>query len=1065
MKKKIPLIGVLLLLFMQHLSAQNRIISGVVNDQKGEPIIGASVLAKGTTTGTYTDASGKFTLIINQNVTTLVVKYLGMKNKEVEIGANTSLMISMEDDVLGLDEVVVTALGVSKEKKSLGYSSQEVGGGLISQSGEENVIQGLSSKFSGLFVNGSGGTPGASSKIIIRGPSTFTGNNQPLIVIDGVPIDNSTDGTVAGDYPFNETLNGVNNSNRAVDINPDDIENVSVLKGPAATALYGARAGSGVILITTKRGGGMGKKSINFNYSTSLEFSEVNKLPQRQLQYAQGVGGGKFDSLGNVIAEGAFDEGDPGPDGLWFTDDDVSSGTPNSWGPLINSIDRTPVDNANNFFETGVTFNNNFAINGSGQNSSFRLSFGHTNDKGIVPNTEFKRSTIRLNADHKITSYLSAGASINYINSGGLRAQNGSNLSGVMLSLMRAPASYDLSAGYETDAGDNRSYFYIYDNPYWTVYNNPYTDNTNRILGNVNFNLTPTDWLDISYRVGTDVYTDSRKQVFAIYSNDPANAPGGQIEENTKRYRQVYGDLLINVKHNLTKDLGFNGTIGNNLTQVYSQDLYARGRDLTIPKFYNLSNASNLFASEANVTTRTAAWFGDFGFDWRSTVFLNITGRNEWSSTWGPNINSVFYPSVNGSFVFTELLEENKILSFGKVRLGYAQVGINPPAYSSSTYYVSPLFTDGFTDGIGFPYLGQSGFGYSQSNILGNPDLKPERQIGREIGLELKFLNGRINLDVTYYNQLSKDILVTRPIASSSGFSNVYANAGEMVNKGIEISADADIVRGKDFIWNLGGNFSRNRNEVTKIADGLNSFNVESTFGDPEPYAYVGQQYGVLFGSMWARDPDGNIIVDESGIPLAADTFGVIGSPYPQWLSNIRNTFSYKGLSLTVLFDIRKGGDIWDGTIARMNRIGTTKESGDNRDKTFIVDGVKAVDDGNGNITYVKNDIEIDAFTYYNHVVGDGAFGVRENAIFDGSWVRLRELTLAYDLPVAKVFKNTPIKSLTARVTGRNVWLKTKYPGTDPETSLNGAGSNVQGYNYFNMPGTKSWLFGLSIGF
>ncbi|MFN5518272.1 MAG: carboxypeptidase-like regulatory domain-containing protein, partial [Bacteroidota bacterium] len=471
MKKKIPLIGVLLLLFMQHLSAQNRIISGVVNDQKGEPIIGASVLAKGTTTGTYTDASGKFTLIISQNVTTLVVKYLGMKNKEVEIGANTSLMISMEDDVLGLDEVVVTALGVSKEKKSLGYSSQEVGGGLISQSGEENVIQGLSSKFSGLFVNGSGGTPGASSKIIIRGPSTFTGNNQPLIVIDGVPIDNSTDGTVAGDYPFNETLSGVNNSNRAVDINPDDIENVSVLKGPAATALYGARAGSGVILITTKRGGGMGKKSINFNYSTSLEFSEVNKLPQRQLQYAQGVGGGKFDSLGNVIAEGAFDEGDPGPDGLWFTDDDVSSGTPNSWGPLINSIDRTPVDNANNFFETGVTFNNNFAISGSGQNSSFRLSFGHTNDKGIVPNTEFKRTTIRLNADHKITNYFSAGASINYINSGGLRAQNGSNLSGVMLSLMRAPASYDLSAGYETDAGDNRSYYYIYDNPYWTVYN------------------------------------------------------------------------------------------------------------------------------------------------------------------------------------------------------------------------------------------------------------------------------------------------------------------------------------------------------------------------------------------------------------------------------------------------------------------------------------------------------------------------------------------------------------------------------------------------------------------
>jgi TonB-linked SusC/RagA family outer membrane protein len=878
-------------------------------------------------------------------------------------------------------------------------------------------------------------------------------------------MDNSTEGTVAGDYPFNETLNGVNNSNRAIDINPDDIESISVLKGPAATALYGSRAGSGVILITTKRGTGMGKKSINFSYSTSLEFSKVNKLPERQLQYSQGTGGGKFNTDGVVVPEGNFIEGDPGPDGLWFTGDDVSSGTPNSWGALLSNIGRTPIDNAKDFFQTGVTYNNNFAITGSGQNSSFRLSFGHTNDKGIVPNTEFKRSTIRLNADHKITNYFSAGASINYINSGGLRAQNGSNLSGVMLSLMRAPASYDLSAGYETEAGDNRSYFAIYDNPYWTVYNNPYTDNTNRILGNVNFNLTPTDWFDISYRIGTDVYTDSRKQVFAIHSNDPANAPGGQIEENTKRYRQVYGDLLFNVKRNLSKNIGFRGTIGNNLTQVYSQDLYARGRDLTIPKFYNLSNASNLYASEANVTTRTAAWFGDFGFDWRSTVFLNITGRNEWSSTWGPNVSSVFYPSINSSFVFTELMKESKILSYGKLRIGYAQVGINPPAYSSATYYTSPLFTDGFTDGIGFPFLGQSGFGYSQLNILGNPDLKPERQIGREIGLELKLLNGRINMDVTYYNQLSKDILVTRPIASSSGFSNVYSNAGEMVNKGIEISADADVIKTKDFTWNFGGNFSRNRNEVTKIADGLKNFNIESTFGDPEPYAYVGQQYGVLFGSMWARDPDGNIIVGSNGIPVTADTFGVIGSPYPKWLSNIRNTFSYKGLSLTVLFDIRKGGDIWDGTIARMNRLGTTKESGDNRGKTFIVDGVKEVDDGNGNITYVKNDIEIDAFSYYNHVVGDGAFGVRENAIFDGSWVRLRELTLAYDLPIGKVWKKTPIKSLTARVTGRNVWLRTKYPGTDPETSLNGAGSNVQGFNYFNMPGTKSWLFGLNIGF
>ena len=1065
MKKKIPLIGMLLMLLIahQHLLAQTRILTGIVNDSKGEPIIGASVLVKSTTAGAYTDANGKFTLAAPENATTLVVKYLGMKNKEVEIGANTSFIIAMEPDELGLDKVVVTALGVSKDKKSLGYSSQEVNGNIVSESGETNVIQGLSSKFSGVFINGTGGGPGASSKIIIRGPSTFTGNNQPLIVLDGVPLDNSTDGLSAGDYPFNENLSGVNNSNRGIDINPDDIESVNVLKGPAATALYGARAGSGVILITTKRGSQLGKKQVHFSYNSSVEFSKVNKLPGRQLTYAQGVGGGKFNTDHVVNPEGVYITADPGPDGVWYTDDDVSYGTTSSWGPTNSSLGITPIDNAANFFKRGITTNNNFSISGSGNNSSFRLSLGNTVDKGVIPNTEFRRTSIRLNADQNITSYFSAGASINYIKSGGLRAQNGSNLSGVMLSLMRAPSSFDLR-NYETKAGDNNTYFVAYDNPYWSVYNNPYRDNVDRTIGNVNFKLTPLDWFYVTYRLGLDAYTDARKGIFAIGSNDPPNAPSGQITETAIRYRQIYGDLLFNVTRNITKDLGFTGTLGNNITQSYSQNIYARGRNLTIPKFYNLSNASNLYASESNATIRNAAWFIDAGFDWRSTVFINITGRNEWSSTWGSKTSSVFYPSINGSFVFTELMKTNKILSYGKIRLGYAQVGINPPAYSSSTYFTSPLFTDGFTDGIGFPYLGVNGYGYSLS-ILGNNDLKPERQIGREIGVELKFLNGRISLDATYYNQLSKDILVPRPIAASTGFAAYYSNAGEMTNKGIELSLGADVVKVKDFVWNLSGNFSRNRNEVIKVASTLKQFNVESTFGDIEPYAIVGQPYGVLFGSKWARDPNGNVIIGSNGVPVTCDTFGVIGNPYPKWLANVRNTFSYKGLSLTVLFDIRKGGDIWDGTVARMNNLGTSKESGDNRGKTFIVDGVKEVDDGNGNITYVKNDIEIDASTYYKSVVGDGPGSVRESAIFDGSWVRLRELTLAYDLPITKMWTKSPFKTITARVTGRNLWLKTKYPGTDPETSLTGAGSNVQGYNYFNLPGTKSWLISLSLGF
>ncbi len=1036
---------------------QGRTITGTVTSATdNQPLPGATVMVKGTTAGTVTDLDGKYVLVVPQDKDVLVYTFLGFTTKEESIGSRNVINVTMEEDVLGLETVVVTALGISKEKLSLGISTQEVGGDRIASSGEENFIQGLAAKAAGVQVYGSSGTPGASSKIIIRGPSTFTNENQPLVVIDGVPIDNSTTSTVAGDYPFNANLNGVSNSNRGIDVNPDDIESINILKGPAAAALYGSRAGSGAIIITTKRGNKIGDKGVHINFSSSLEMNQVNKLPAQQMMYAQGTGGGKLKNDGTLEVEGDYDTADPGPDLLWNTADDVSAGGPNSWGPLMTTLGIEPVDNPAEFFQTGLTYNNNLSISGGNEFGSLRLSLGNTQDNGIIPNTNYDRNSVRINSDMRIWEKFRISADANYINSGGTRAQNGSNLSGVMLSLMRAPTSYDLAAGYEYASGANRNYFSAYDNPYWTVYNNPFTDNVNRLIGNFAAIYNPLDWVTLTYRIGTDTYSDRRKQIFSIGSNDPANAPGGQIEENYINYQQVYSDLIATASRQITKDVNLNLTLGNNITTISSYNLYSRGRDLTIPDFYNMSNASDLYTSQFTSEQRNAAFFGEFGFEYQEMLFFTVTGRNEWSSTYGPSLGSAFFPSANMAFVFSEVLPTNNIWSFGKLRIAYAQAGIEPQPYSANTYFTSPLYTDGFTDGYSFPFLGFPGFGYSQLNTLGNPDLRPERLTGTELGVDLKFWNGRIDVEATVYNQESSDILLTKPIASTSGYSFVYDNAGAMVNKGVEVSLNVDAVKRKNLTWNIGGNFSRNVNEVTQLAEGVDEIEVEAGFGDPGAYVIVGQPYGLLYGSQWQYTEDGDLIIGSNGLPIIDTVSGVIGNPYPDWLANINTGLSWKGLTVSGLLDIRKGGDIWCGTIARMNRIGISEASAD-RDQTYVIEGV-VLNETTGE--YEENTIEIGPDKYFGDYLGDN--GATEQQVFDGSWVRLREVKVAYQFDMKDV---KVIKGLTVSATGRNLWLKTDYPGVDPETSLTGAGSNISGFDWFNNPGTRSFIFTVSAAF
>lgn len=1027
--------------------AQNRQITGVVTDGK-EPVIGASVSVKGTGIGTATDANGRYILTVPANAQSIVIKAMGMKTMEMNIAGLSEINVKLSNDVVKLDETVITAFGIERERKTLGYSSQKIGGDELRRSGEQNMIQGLSAKAAGVLVTGSGGTPGASSKVLIRGNVTFTGENQPLIVVDGVPIDNSTTQSVAGDYPFNENLQGVNNSNRGIDINPEDIESMNVLKGPAAAALYGVRAGAGAIIITTKRGK-KGAKTFSVDFNSSVELSQVNKLPKLQMKYSQGVGGGalKADKSGSIGAGSAR---------LGVVN---GVATPNSWGAVTqDTLGRAPYDNMGEFFQTGYTYNNNISITNTSENSSVRLSLGRMNQTGVVPNTDFKRTTVRLTADTRLSKKVMVGGTVNYINSGGTRPQNGSNLSGVMLGLLRAPNSYRLNdpdnGGYKNPDGTQRSYMTIYDNPWWTVNENPFRDDVNRMLGNVNLTYDPIDWMSVTYRIGTDVWTDERKQIFAVGSWAPDNAPGGEVSQNILRYQEVYSDFLVTLKKDLTKSIKGTLLLGNNMNHRYSQDLYSRGRDLGVPGNYNLNNAANLYSSEAHSIVRTYAHFFDLNLSYENYLFLGVSGRREVGSTFGPNNNSFFYPSANLSLVFTELVKI-PTLSFGKIRVAYAQAGVIPPAYATRTYFTRSTYTDGFTGGLSFPYGGINGYGYSSR--IGNPNLRPEKNTGREIGLDLRFFEGRLNIDATYFNQLSTDLLVDRPIAGSSGFNSSFENLGEMENRGLELLVSGTPIETKDFTWEVSVNFSRIRSEVKKLAPGVDEISLESGFASMGSYAIVGQPYGVFYGTKWQRNSAGQLVIGANGLPLVDPVRGNLGNPYPDWFGGIRNTFTYKNVSLSFLIDIRKGGTVWNGTWARLNNIGQTEESAEGREKAYVIEGVKASDG-------TPNDIVISSYNYFRTFKGDGGNAAAENSMQDGGWVRLRDIGLNYKFNLNGVVARY-VKNLELGVAGRNLILITDYTGVDPETSLTGAGSNIGGWDYFNNPGTKSYTFSLKASF
>lgn len=1040
------------------ISAQS--VKGTVTDaSSGEGLEGAAVVVKGTTIGALTDSDGNYSLRLPDGASALIFNFVGYKTVEEEINGRSTIDVSLSEDFLQVDEVVVTAIGLESNKKAVGYSVQNVDAGEIIDSRETNLVNALNSKVAGVTVVSSSGSPGASSNIRIRGSVSINGGNSPLFVIDGVPIDNSSSGNGVA---------GVDNSNRAIDVNPNDIESLTVLKGPAATALYGLRAANGAVIITTKSGQ---KGAPKINFSASYTADQINKMPVRQTQFAQGrPSGGDFIHRGPETFEG-FSWGPAVADLEYDGNTDYPYNLNGALVPKGTGNGRAAeVYDPYSFFVTGNTVDLNASVQGGTDNLNYYVSAGRLSSDGTVPNSTFERNSFRTRIQAQLTSKLSIGMAANYINSGGNRIQRGSNLRGVMLGLMRTSPTFDNGNGkvgteaandpasYLVADGTQRSYRAgVYDNPYWTVNKNPSRDNVNRLIGYASARYDFTDWLSVSYKLGIDQYTDERNSAIDIIPNWNV----GSVSFSTQTSRDLNSDLLLQINKNITEDLSFNATFGHNYfaTKVVTKSV--NGVTLATPDFYHISNATDVTAAEGIGQKEIVGLLGTINLGYKDFLYLNISGRNDWSSALPEGNNNFFAPAFSLGFVFTEAfgLQDNKVLPYGKLRASWGQVGLDAPLYVTSNYFNAAFNGgDGFIGGLTYPAFGTNAF--ERSTTLGNGNLTAELTTTFEIGAELKFLDNRLGLDVTYYDSRSEGQIIAIQLPAPTGFTSFVDNAGVITNSGIELVLNASPVRSRDFRWDIDMNFTRYQNVVEELAEGIENIGLAG-FTSTSSRVIVGQPYGAIFGSGFQKDDNGNTIIGDNGWPLQDPNVQYQGDPNPDWIAGIRNTFTFKGFRLSALLDVRQGGEMWCGTCGVINYFGTSQLSADERNNpSHVFEGVKQ--DGTPNTTEVQLvDAAAGLGAFYRVRYGFG--GITEMSVFETSWVRLRELTLSYSVP-RSALESLPFDAATITLSGRNLWLNTDYPGIDPETNLTGS-SNGFGLDYFNMPNTKSYGASLNLTF
>lgn len=1060
-------------------AAQVTTVRGIVTtEEDGEPVIGASVIVKGTALGTVTDVNGRFELSgLSPSATRLLISYISLMAKEVAIAPQVS--VTLKSDTHLLDEVVVTALGISREKKALGYTAQEVKQDALVQGKDNNLLNSLSGKIAGVRITNTQGDVG-SSRIVIRGETSIAGENQPLFIVDGIPVDNSQ---------LNARSSGRDFKNAIADLNPEDIKTLTVLKGPNAAALYGARAAHGAIVITTK-GGDKRQKGIGITLHSSTQVSFVATLPEFQNLFGQGAGG----RFSYVDGKGAG----------------VNDGVDESWGPrldiglLIPQFD-SPLDadgnrvatpwvshpnNVRDYFRMGISTNNGISIARGDDKYQFRVGYNYEKQVSIVPDAGTNKTNISLNTDYHLAKWIVVGATANYIvytapSLPGSATPSGSNVrsNSPMLQFLwfgRQVDTNSLKADYTRNW--NSSY---YDNPFWSASCNTQSQERHRLIGDLHAEFRLTDGLNVRFRTSTDWYNDRRKSKVK-WGSAGAGSPYGSYAEDAYTVKENNTEVLATYIKQLNKNWGIDALLGFNVRNKQYENNYQAAPRLAVADLYTLTNSRDpLISSNDFYRLRQYGLYGSIQLDYRRWAFLNITGRNDWSSTLPVDNNSYFYPSVTASVLLSEAFGwRSKAVNYLKIRGGWSQVGAD-----ANPYQLATVFT---------PETAFNGNPLQSSSTIGmNSNLKPENTSSIEAGFEAAFWDNRLYLDFTYYKTDSRNQILKLATTAASGYTSQVRNAGHIRNRGYEIQLGAvPIQTSKGFRWNLDLNYGANSSKVVKLDDEglITSYQLYSS--GIQILASVGEAYGTLFGTSYVRDANGNVVVDANGLPKISTTNKTLGKFTPDWTGGISNTFSYRSLSLSFLIDASVGGSIFSNTNKTGKYTGVLANTLSGRDAEhgglwYYTDAMgnnvrlsespsySVSSDGlyyaqvNGQSTRVyqdgimvegvtesgsKNEEVVSAEKYYHRI-----YSIAEANVYDASYVKLREVALSYRLPRLWTQK-LHLQEASVTLTGRNLWTIYKsVPNIDPESAL--TTGNAQGVEAYSLPTTRSFGVNLSVKF
>ena len=1018
MRKRLSLFACLVLYSILAVS-QTREITGRITDAQGNPVPGATIKIKGGNGGTSAGTDGSFKLNVPTG-TTLLISSVSYETTEVKVGESDNIAITLASAANSLNEVVVTALGIRREKRMLTYTTQEVKGAAVVDAKQDNIVNALAGKVSGVQITNSSGQPGSSSQIVIRGNSSLTGNNGALFVIDGIPMDNSEAGNPDG------PLGAGGTSNRGIDLDPNIIESINVLKGAAATAIYGSSASRGAILITTKsgRGGGtMNKPTVSL--SSSYTFAQP-LYPDLQRTWAQGSGGQYVDGNNGQLGSA-------------------------SWGPKLDTLKvngaSVPYHDAlKEFFRTGHTTDNNVSVSGASDRSSYVVSYSFLKNDGIVPTTDYVRNSFFAKYSTKLSNKINLTTQFNYIHSDNNRTLDGNSLEAPLWTVLSAPISWNPFPTTNPD-GTQRIYRAARNNPYWLLDNTGLKDKVDRIIPVFNFSYSPLSWLTITERLGGDMYynpTEYHENVGTVGS-----FPTGRVYNRAITYQQWNNDLIFDARKNFSRDLFGELIVGNNILVNYNDSKFVQGVGLSIPGFYNIGNATNVTSSYNYFKNRKVGFYAQANVEYKKMLTLGLTGRYDGSSVLSTDKQFYPYGSASLGFIFSEALglSSNPILNFGKVRAAYSIVGNDavPPYSLTNPYFQASI------GNVTFPFNGQNG--YLLTTTYGYP-LKNETVKEFEVGLETKWFSNRVSLDATYFNKKSSDLLTAGvPLDPATGFSSATENSGSMRNRGVELTLGVTPIKTKDLRWDVTVNFTKIKNDVLDLAPGVN-FLQFAGFTNPGIFAFANSPYGVIYGTHFKRGTTGKdagqLLLDDDGYPQIADDLAPIGNATPDWIGGLTSELNYKNFLFSFVLDMKKGGNILNLDGHYLDFYGTSKIT-ENRDGTKIFPGI-IESTGEVNTKAVPTDQ-----AFYQNLWSNAD----ENSLYDGSFLKLRQVTLGYRVALPK---NAVLKSLYVNVTGTNFILHKNYPGSDPEVSLNGSG-NGQGFANFMTPTSRNFIVGLKATF